>query len=433
MKKAVFLGMAALLLLGWTTTIKSFLELPAQYREKITQAEVYESEKIYIRAIECYKEALKYQPDSIEIKARIAEDYLKMEDEVSFVNQCNSIHLEHKYPVSLVSMQADYYIERKQEKKAIELLENAMKYHKNASELLERYEKLRYTFSRLYLRYDEIKGFRNNSAVVLTEDLYGLIDTKGNRILKCNNQWVGAFSDDGQYIPVLKDGEYFYADNRGNRIEVPSDGQKIEALGVLCQGVAPAKINGKYGYINEEFKELTSFVWDDATVIRNGIGAVKQGKQWAVINDSYDTLTDYEFDDIKTDEHGYCSISGRIFAKCPDGYILLNENGKQEGELIFQDARPFLTEQPAAVCVEGKWGFVDKNGKFIIEPQYEAADSFSQGLAPVCIGMEWGYINEKNELVITAEYSEARSFYKGVAPVKIGNSWTVIELNMNIK
>ena len=36
---------------------------------------------------------------------------------------------------------------------------------------------------------------------------------------------------------------------------VPKEGQKVEALGILCDGTAPAKINGAFGYINEMFEE----------------------------------------------------------------------------------------------------------------------------------------------------------------------------------
>ena len=32
-----------------------------------------------------------------------------------------------------------------------------------------------------------------------------------------------------------------------------------------------------------------------------------------------------------------------------------------------------------------QWGFIDKTGNFVIEPQFYAAGEFSQGLAPVAV------------------------------------------------
>jgi len=45
----------------------------------------------------------------------------------------------------------------------------------------------------------------------------------------------------------------------------------------------------------------------------------------------------------------------------------------------------------------GKWGFIDKQGKFAINPQFDAAFVVSEGLAAVRLGDsqtgQWGYIS----------------------------------------
>src|SRR5260221_960928 len=48
----------------------------------------------------------------------------------------------------------------------------------------------------------------------------------------------------------------------------------------------------------------------------------------------------------------------------------------------------------------GKYGFIDKTGRIIIQPHFVAALSFSDGLAPVRIGETWGYINATGKVVI---------------------------------
>ncbi len=52
---------------------------------------------------------------------------------------------------------------------------------------------------------------------------------------------------------------------------------------------------------------------------------------------------------------------------------------------------------------DGKWGYIDKTGKIIIDPQYDDAWPFSEGLAAVMIVDEetgkWGYIDKTGKYV----------------------------------
>lgn len=430
MKRAALFGMIGLLILGWCVTAKGLVEKPAEYRRLIAEGEDYEDKKIYVKAIETYKEALKYNPGSVNIQARIATDYLALGDESSFINRCNSINETQNYPISVVTLLADYYMDHKREEKAITLLQKAMKEHKDQEELQTRYEKLRFTYKELYLSYDEILPFRNDSAVYVEEGRYGLLNTNGKTLIRNTSDWMGALSGGRDAVPVWKDGEFFYVDENGYRIEVPGENQTVEELGVICNDAAPAKINGRYGYVNVKFEELSPFEWDGATVIQNGFGAVKKGKKWALINSSFELITDYIFDDVKMDAYQYCSISGRAFVKNGSFYQMINEKCETVGDGMYEDAIPFISDEPTAVKENGKWGFADTSGQMVIEPQYENAGAFNGGLAPVQTAEGWGYITTENQLVIPADFTEAKSFYKGVAPVKNGNSWTLIQLNV---
>lgn len=431
MKRAILLAMISLFVLGWYVTGKGLTERPAEYNRLVAQGERYESEKIYIKAIESYKNALTYNPKSVDIQIRIATDYLAIGDEASFINRCNSINEANGYPISVSVLLADFYMERNRNEDAIALLKRALKENKNDGQLKERYDQLRYTYKDLYKSYDEIRTIRNNSAVFVHNGYYGLLNAEGQIQIRGANSWVGPLSSDGEMAAVEKDGEYYYADENGYRIEAPQEGQKVEALGVLEDNIAPAKINGKWGYINGKFEEISPFSWDDATAMKKGIGAVKQGDKWALMNEKFELLTDFIYDDVKTDEYGYCSMGGAyIFVKIGDAYQLVNEKGEPIGEDRYEDAFPFAEEAPASVKKNGKWGFIGTDGNFVIEPQYENAKSFSGGLAPVDTGNGWGYINEENQLVIADDFSDAGNFIQGIAPVKYGTYWSMIKLNM---
>lgn len=46
---------------------------------------------------------------------------------------------------------------------------------------------------------------------------------------------------------------------------------------------------------------------------------------------------------------------------------------------------------------DGKFGFVNSKGKYVIEPFYDEAGYFSEGLAPVKLNGKWGFVNRKGD------------------------------------
>lgn len=81
----------------------------------------------------------------------------------------------------------------------------------------------------------------------------------------------------------------------------------------------------------------------------------------------------------------------------------------------------------------GLWGYVDKKGKWKIEPKYHQVGEFNDELAPVmkyynhngAILQLWGYINQKGDEVIPLKYDYASVFNNGVACIGFlpGTHW----------
>ena len=84
------------------------------------------------------------------------------------------------------------------------------------------------------------------------------------------------------------------------------------------------------------------------------------------------------------------------------------------------------------VKVNSKWGYIDKTGGIVIDPQFDEADKFSEGLALVKVGGlmtgRRGYIDKTGTIVIKLQYEFADSFSDGLAAVqaKVGDSWGYI-------
>ena len=63
-----------------------------------------------------------------------------------------------------------------------------------------------------------------------------------------------------------------------------------------------------------------------------------------------------------------------------------------------------------------RWGYINSKGVYAINPQFEDADFFSDGLAKIKAGGgKTGYINTKGEIVIPATYKSGTAFNDGLA------------------
>jgi len=98
----------------------------------------------------------------------------------------------------------------------------------------------------------------------------------------------------------------------------------------------------------------------------------------------------------------------------PMGYM--DKSGKMIIEPRFQDAGDFR-EGLAPVNVKGKWGFIDRTGDLVVAPQFDLADSFCEGFAAVSLGDKWGYIDTSGKIRIAPQYTFAGHFSGGLAPI----------------
>ncbi|MBS1995442.1 MAG: WG repeat-containing protein [Cyanobacteria bacterium SZAS LIN-2] len=94
-----------------------------------------------------------------------------------------------------------------------------------------------------------------------------------------------------------------------------------------------------------------------------------------------------------------------------------NKQGKQAFARSFDSGMDF--SQGLAAVKDGRWGFIDGTGQFVIANNYDYALSFSEGLAAVLVGRYWGFVNQRGEVVIEPIYEKVLPFSNGLALVKL--------------
>ncbi len=86
------------------------------------------------------------------------------------------------------------------------------------------------------------------------------------------------------------------------------------------------------------------------------------------------------------------------------------------------------------VTLNGKRGFIDGSGQTVIEPVYELAMPFSEGLAAVgnregdTSAPSWKFVNASGVVVIpkVCVGGQIGTFHEGLAPIVVGNKWGFI-------
>jgi len=93
---------------------------------------------------------------------------------------------------------------------------------------------------------------------------------------------------------------------------------------------------------------------------------------------------------------------------------------KHSGEVVIEpnfEAAKSFTGEVGRVKINGKWGAVNRSGEVIIEPQFHYIFPFKNGVAKVAqggdkfgIGSKWGYVNAQGKMVVPAEYDYVGNF-----------------------
>ncbi len=105
----------------------------------------------------------------------------------------------------------------------------------------------------------------------------------------------------------------------------------------------------------------------------------------------------------------------------------------------YDDVSTF-SEGLVAVKENGKWGFIDTAGKWVIKPQFTEENGFdelnkvgelvfAENYLPLKIQGKWGFINRAGELAIAAKYDDARPFSEGLAAVALNKKWGYVDTN----
>jgi hypothetical protein len=164
-------------------------------------------------------------------------------------------------------------------------------------------------------------------------------------------------------------------------------------------------------------------------------------------NPSYPNLANVHSCEImitKENLNGFVNAKGELIVKpvlkntghfVEDLACAENDNEKwgfidKQGEWVIDprfDKYHYFKEGWASVSCDGKSGFINRSGEWVIPPTFDYAGIFSNDLALVKRGERRGFINRKGIVVIPMVYDLASEFSEGVAAVEKNEKYGYID------
>lgn len=169
-------------------------------------------------------------------------------------------------------------------------------------------------------------------------------------------------------------------------------------------------------------------------------------KKWGFIDKSGRLVIPYKFDDVARDQHGGWTLPHKTFVNFSQGLCAvrvgnkwgyIDKNGLWKVPLKYDSAGNF-SDGLALVRVADRYGYIDKSGREVIPASFDIARiegakndnpdwdftqtlltplEFSEGLAVACRDGKFGYIDKTGKFVIEPVYMRAEPFRQGLAAV----------------
>ncbi len=258
--------------------------------------------------------------------------------------------------------------------------------------------------------------------VKFNDGKYGYIDKEGKRMINTTYKYATFFSE-GLACVVPENGKPQFIDKQGNvKFVVNAD-----CCGIFKEGLAAVKVGEKWGYINTKGKMMITPQFDYVSPFAEGLAAVA-----LVFNE------DTEAEEIKI---GYINKEGKL--EIPYQFKPFSS---RDNETITSSSNPYITTEAvnsnklllsqsqfsdglALVSNGNDFGYIDKSGKYVINPQFDKAVKFKNSYAVISQKGMCGYINKEGKIIINPQFEFADYFYSGKARVRSSDGkWGYIDM-----
>ena len=176
----------------------------------------------------------------------------------------------------------------------------------------------------------------------------------------------------------------------------------------MASGVFAVQKNGKVGYMTTQGKLVVPTIYDEI-----GDPGNKYSETWA------NPVSDGRIVVRKNNKYAVIDTANKVILPFNNKYAMIDSFS--EGMAPVRNSNH-------------KWGLINKDGKEVVAPQYDALNGnfsgnygFSEGLLGVAKNEKWGYITKTGTVAVPLSYDEIRPFSEGLAGVLKKGKWGFID------
>lgn len=419
---------------------QSLLGKVSKYDKTLNEARSLAKQELCGKALDKYEEALALK-DNLDVRIEMLDVYKKgintgeLDDLYGITNAVEEIINAYSKKPLAYEKACEFFMENEKYAECAEALMLARELKVNSKKIEKLREEVRYKFEKRFSMYETLLPDFGGYYTVSTGGEYSYLD--GTASPEGGNYTdLTPFAEGYAFAKAIhSDGseKSFIIDLEGKRQAYIKNAELSTGVGAAKDKsgdkllLLACKVGKKYKYFNINGKEAFG-EYEFAGRFRNNVAAVMESEgKWKLIDGTGKAIVNKTFTDVVLNEYDECAPKGIIIANDGNGYHLYNHKGEQIGKFTCDGAKAYVDGYIAFKEGE-KWGFVDTEGKVVIQPQYEDAKSFSNRMGAVKNGEYWSFINPDNKVVIEDEFEDVDYLNgNGVCFVKIDEYWSNLE------
>lgn len=265
--------------------------------------------------------------------------------------------------------------------------------------------------------YKSVYGFTEGVAAVKVDSSWGYINKSGQWVIRPDFDSCQPFF--GNKAAVMRENQWGFIDGKGDQ-SIPFQYNHVKPF---SEGLAAVSDGNKWGFIDTNNILIINFIYDDvfsgfynekAIVIFRGepFSIDREGKQYPPLKEPLIFSMGLAMKTGSNGKKGYIDVSGNFIIE-PSYFI----------------AGKFSEGLASVGVIHEPVGIIDTSGKMVIPPTYMMVGEFNGGMAPAqdYDNMNWGFIDKRGKWVILPEYFNAEDFSGDCAPVsKNEHEWQLI-------
>lgn len=243
---------------------------------------------------------------------------------------------------------------------------------------------------------------------VRRDSTFNFYNTLGVRIGYTSFDAIESLIEDSLFA-VKNAKDWYFLSRMGRLKKMPTE--RMQEIGELKEGFIKVKIDGKFGFIDQDGLLRVANRYDAAKDYAEGKAAIRINSRWGFIDKYEDLVIQPNYDYVGS----FIGGSAMVIRQNKAGII--DAQGKSIQGFIFDqlirlDDGKYLSE------VGGKYGLIDSEGKQLIYPKYDMIQDLGNGFAIVKKGKDMGVMSYANMSIVPLIYSKL--IYDASADLLIG-------------